>query len=226
MQYIKQESFGSPVMEQMSLSRSAVRSRRGPTSGAHSSLTAAVTFEAVVPAVVRVDSTTPTCAHLVRLGLRINPPPNAAIEWMRFVVRVAPPADIQRQDETPQILSVYPARIDRPIVVHGRIGLNDSGEIAREQTAVPGADEERATYRPHVLGLRTAPDEAVWMWLPALRTQPAGPGELFMSVSGADNGSLRFTRSLNVAVRYGFDDECVYLEQKAESTVRVTAQGN
>jgi hypothetical protein len=67
---------------------------------------------------------------------------------MRLIVRIAPTLEISRDDQRPRLLSLYPARVDRPVAVHGRIGVDERGEIMREEKMVPDeSGDTRTQYR-------------------------------------------------------------------------------
>jgi hypothetical protein len=219
MQYIKQQSFGRPLIEMMSLSPSSVRFRPRAASAAAPTSMPALQIEATVPSFLTVNDVDNTRVRLVRLGLTVTAAPETAIEWMRLIVRVAPAGGTVGEDDSPVICSIFPTRIDRPIAVHGRIAIDEKGEITREQTAVTVTGETHADYRPGMLGLRATRDEATWTWLPAHRAHRLGCAELFMTVACPER-DLRFTNFLHLAVRGG-DSGCVFLEHTSDAVAVV-----
>lgn len=227
--YIQQESFGPLVLESLPLRQSSVRSRRRAWLAAPPALATAIKIESVAPSSLSVeDLDTAGGAHLIRLGLKITAATFTTLDWMRLIVRIAPTSDGAGDAQRPHLLSVYPARVDRPVAVHGRIGLDERGRIVREEKMVPeGTSDTQVSYRPYVVGLQSAPDEAVWVWLPSQGARPVGADELFMwmSVSGAasSEGGVRLTRSLDMAVREE-GSELVFLSETADTVVHVAAK--
>lgn len=228
MRYIQQESFGPLVLESLPLRQSSVRSRRRAWPAAPPALATAIKIESVAPSSLSVEDLDTAGAHLIRLGLKITAATSTTLDWMRLIVRIAPTSDGAGDVQRPRLLSVYPARVDRPVAVHGRIGIDERGRIVREEKMVPdGTSDTQVSYRPYVVGLQSAPDEAVWVWLPSQGALPVGADELFMwlSVSGAasSEGGVRLTRSLDMAVREE-GSELVFLGETADTVVHVAAK--
>jgi hypothetical protein len=223
MHYINQNAFGGRRVEKAPLSLTQAPSRSRALSVVDSKLTDAIAVDALVPSQLTMSDSATKGVQLVRIGFTITPLPDVVIRWLRFAVRVVVPADIVPEAESPDILSVYPARVDYPMA-EGRIGVDDTGKLTREST-VAATNGANVAYAPNLLGLRTGAGEAVWNWIPIGPGPLVGSDALLMSLSGWGCVTpLRYRRSLHAAVeRIGGTGHAI-VEQVCESAAFIPSK--
>jgi hypothetical protein len=215
MQYISHSSFGREVVETVSLTQAAVRSRRRAVSDPEAAL-AAIAAELIVPSQLSVEGS-PSNTSLVRLGFTLKLPPDVVLEWVRFLVSVDAAADAKEGTREPaRVLAVYPPRVQLPMTVTGRIAVDENGKLTREEVAGTRDPNTAVSYAPFVVGSTTPTGEAVWMWLPAHQAPPVGSDALFMSISAGTDVSIVCRRSLHAAVRHVDTPDYVVVEKVAK----------